>query len=67
MTNRRRFTAEFKARAALEACGATMTIHQIDGHKVHPNLAWKLPRSGRSVFCRDHESEVRVHAKIRGC
>ena len=56
MTNRRRFTAEFKARVALEALRGDKTIQQIAAkHKVHPNQvsAWKRPgggRSGRSVF-----------------
>ena len=38
MTNRRRFTAEFKARVALEALRGDKTIQQIAAkHKVHPN------------------------------
>ena len=44
MTNRRRFTAEFKARVALEALRGDKTIQQIAAkHKVHPNQvsAWK--------------------------
>ena len=37
MTNRRRFTAEFKARVALEALRGDKTIQQIAAkHKVHP-------------------------------
>ena len=44
MTNRRRFTAEFKARWRWKRCGATRRIQQIAAkHKVHPNQvsAWK--------------------------
>ena len=44
MTNRRRFTAEFRARVALEALRGDKTIQQIAAkHKVHPNQvsAWK--------------------------
>ena len=47
MTNRRRFTAEFKARVALEALRGDKTIQQIAAkHKVHPNQvsAWKRAR-----------------------
>ena len=56
MTNRRRFTAEFKARVALEALRGDKTIQQIAAkHKVHPNQVTRLEapgggRSGRSVF-----------------
>ena len=56
MTNRRRFTAEFKARVALEALRGDKTIQQIAAkHKVHPNQvsAWKrqaVDGLGRSVF-----------------
>ncbi len=44
MTKRRRFTAEFKARVALEALRGDKTIQEIASrHKVHPNQvgAWK--------------------------
>ena len=77
MTNRRRFTAEFKARVALEALRGDKTIQQIAAkHKVHPNQvsAWKRQAvdglgevfsNGANRACRDHESEVRdLHAKI---
>ena len=38
MTTRRRFTADFKARVALEALRGDKTIQEIAGrHKVHPN------------------------------
>ena len=77
MTNRRRFTAEFKARVALEALRGDKTIQLIAAkHKVHPNQvsAWKRQAvdglgevfsNGANRACRDHESEVRdLHAKI---
>ncbi|MDP6884812.1 MAG: transposase, partial [Rhodospirillales bacterium] len=38
MTKRRRFTAEFKARVALEALRGDKAIQEIaTRHKVHPN------------------------------
>ena len=38
LTRRRRFTAEFKARMALEALPGDKTIQKIAAkHKVHPN------------------------------
>ena len=44
MTARRRFTAEFKARVALDALRGDKTIQEIaTRHKVHPNQvsSWK--------------------------
>ena len=44
MTTRRRFTADFKARVALEALRGDRTIQEIaTKHKVHPNQVstWK--------------------------
>ncbi|MDP6804693.1 MAG: transposase, partial [Rhodospirillales bacterium] len=44
MTKRRRFTAEFKARVALEALRGDKAIQEIaTRHKVHPNQVstWK--------------------------
>ncbi len=44
MTRRRRFTADFKAKVALEALRGDRTIQEIAGkHKVHPNQVstWK--------------------------
>ena len=44
MTTRRRFTADFKARVALEALRGDRTIQEIAArHKVHPNQVstWK--------------------------
>ena len=77
MTIRRRFTADFKARVALEALRGDRTIQEIAAkHKVHPNQVstWKRQAvdglgavfsNGADRVGRDHESEVRdLHAKI---
>ena len=77
MTTRRRFTAEFKARVALETLRGDKTIQEIAAkYKVHPNQlsAWKRQAidglsevfsNGVDRARRDHESEVRdLHAKI---
>ncbi len=77
MTRRRRFTAEFKARVALDALRGDKTIQEIAArHKVHPNQvsSWKRQAldglgavfsNGSNNARRDHESEVRdLHAKI---
>ncbi len=77
MTTRRRFTAEFKARVALETLRGDKTVQEIAArHKVHPNQlsAWKRQAidglsevfsNGVDRAHRDHESEVRdLHAKI---
>ena len=77
MTNRRRFTAEFKARVALEALRGDKTIQQIAAkHKVHPNQvsAWKRQAmdglsavfsNGAEKARMDHDGEIHdLHAKI---
>ena len=77
MTKRRRFTADFKARVALEALRGDKTIQEIAAkHKVHPNQvsSWKRQAveglgevfsNGVDRVRRDHGSEVReLHAKI---
>ena len=77
MKTRRRFTAEFKARVALEALRGDKTVQEIASkHKVHPNQVstWKrqaadgLPEvfsNGTDRERQDRESEVRdLHAKI---
>jgi len=77
MTKRRRFTAEFKARVALDALRGDQTIQEIASkRKVHPNQVstWKRQAmdglgevfsNGLDRDRRDHESEVRdLHAKI---
>ena len=77
MTIRRRFTADFKARVALEALRGDKTIQEIAGrHKVHPNQvsAWKrqamdglgaIFSNGPGKARMDHDDEVHdLHAKI---
>ncbi len=77
MTTRRRFTADFKARVALEALRGDRTVQEIAAkHKVHPNQVsgWKRQAvdglgevfsNGADRARGDHEAEVRdLHAKI---
>ena len=77
MTKRRRFSADFKARVALEALRGDKTIQEIAvKHKVHPNQvsAWKrqamdglgaIFSNGVDKVRVDHESELHdLHAKI---
>ena len=77
MTTRRRFTAEFKARVALEALRGDKTIQEIaTRHKVHPNQVstWKRQAvdglgavfsNGPDKARMDHDDEVHdLHAKI---
>jgi transposase len=77
MTIRRKFTADFKAKVALEALRGDKTIQEIASrHKVHPNQVstWKRQAmdglgtvfsNGAEHSRQDHESEVHdLHAKI---
>ena len=77
MTTRRRFTAEFKAKVALEALWGDKTIEDIAAkHKVHPNQVstWKhqamdglgtVFSNGAGRTRQDHDAEVHdLHAKI---
>ena len=77
MSTRRRFTADFKARVALEALRGDKTIQEIASrHKVHVNQVSKWKRqaldglsdvfaNGSDATATDHESEVHdLHAKI---
>lgn len=77
MTKRRRFTAEFKAKVALDALRGDKTIQEIASrHQVHPNQVgqWKkqalaglgeIFSTGGERQERDHEAEIeRLHAKI---
>lgn len=77
MTARRRFTADFKARVALEALRGDKTIQALAArHKVHPNQvsAWKRQAmdglgevfsNGSERSRLDRETEVKeLHAKI---
>jgi transposase-like protein len=77
MTTRRRFTADFKAKVALEALRGDKTIQEIaTRHKVHPNQVstWKrqaldglgtIFANGAAQVGSDHDAEVHdLHAKI---
>ncbi len=77
MTKRRRFTADFKAKVALEALRGDRTIQEIAGrHKVHPNQVstWKrqameglgaIFSNGADKAGADHAAEIHdLHAKI---
>ena len=77
MTTRRRFTAAFKARVALEALRGDKTIQEIASrHKVHANQgsAWNRQAVDGldAIFSNsadkaraDHEGEIHdLHAKI---
>ena len=77
MTTRRRFTADFKAKVALEALRGDKTIQEIAArHKVHPNQvsAWKRQAmdglgavfsNGGDRTHQDHDAEIHdLHAKI---
>ncbi len=77
MTTRRRFTADFKAKVALEALRGDRTVQEIAAkHKVHPNQVstWKRQAvdglgavfsNGAERAGREHEAEVHeLHAKI---
>ena len=77
MTTRRRFTAEFKAKVALDALRGDKTIQEIaTRHKVHPNQVstWKRQAmdglgavfsNGAERAGRDREAELHdLHAKI---
>jgi transposase len=77
MTARRRFTAEFKARVALEALRGDKTVQEIAArHQVHPNQVstWKRQAmdgisavfsNGADHEQQDRETQIRdLHAKI---
>ena len=77
MTKRRRFTADFKAKVALDALRGDLTIQQIAArHKVHPNQVstWKRQAmdglgavfsNGAGEAGSEHEAAVHdLHAKI---
>ena len=77
MTTRRRFTADFKAKVALEALRGDRTVQEIAAkHKVHPNQVstWKRQAidglgevfsNGVDRARSGHEVEVKeLHAKI---
>ena len=77
MSTRRRFTADVKAKVALEALRGDRSIQEIAArHKVHPNQVstWKrqamdglgtMFSNGAGEAGSDHEAEVHdLHAKI---
>ena len=77
MTKRRRFTADFKAKVALEALRGDKTIQEIAArHKVHPNQVstWKRQAldglsavfsNGAEKARMNHDGEIHdLHAKI---
>ena len=77
MTKRRRLTADFKAKVALEALRGDKTIQEIAArHKVHPNQVstWKRQAmdglsavfsNGAEKARMDHDGEIHdLHAKI---
>ena len=77
MAKRRRFSAEFKARVAIEALVGDQTLAELaKKHDVHPNMisAWKrqaqegLPEifsKGVDANAADKEAEIRrLHEKI---
>ena len=77
MAQRRKFTAEFKARVALEALVGDQTLAELaKKHDVHPNMitAWKrqakdqmpdLFAKGPSPAAADREVEIqKLHEKI---
>jgi transposase len=77
MTTRRRFSAEFKAKVALEALSGALTMAELSAkHGVHPNMIsqWKrraqesLPdlfakKADRTEAAKDAELKE-LHAKI---
>ena len=77
MAKRRRFTAEFKSKVALEALRGDKTVQELSAkHQIHPNQIsqWKRQASDglSSVFegkqerqQRDVDAEIKdLHAKI---
>jgi len=78
MARRRRFTAEFKARVAVEALRERDSVQAIAArHDLHPNQvsAWKrqlldgvpevFAKEGRGKLAKEHDAKIRdLHAKI---
>jgi len=77
MTKRRTFSAEFKARVALEALSGAHTMAELASkHKVHPNMIGQWKRKAQEslpeLFAKnnerkdaDRDAEVKeLHAKI---
>jgi len=77
MKTRRRFSAEFKAKVALDALTGELTLSEFASkYNVHPNIITKWKKQARQgvvesfagttqAKANNHESEVRdLHAKI---
>jgi len=77
MKTRRRFSAEFKAKVALDALTGELTLSELASkYNVHPNIITKWKKQARQGVvesfsgkaqssANNHESEVRdLHAKI---
>ena len=77
MSKRRRFSAEFKAKVALDALSGEMTLTELASkYGVHPNMisAWKRQARESIVECfagkgmakrNDQETDIKdLHAKI---
>ncbi len=77
MSKRRRFSAEFKAKVALDALSGEMTLTELASkYGVHPNMisAWKRQARESIVECfsgnaavgrNDQEADIKdLHAKI---
>ena len=61
MKNRRRFTAEFKAKVALEALQETCTVNELgSSHGIHPTQIGKWKREVKENAARlfDHGHEL---------
>ena len=77
MKTRRRFSAEFKAKVALDALTCELTLSELASkYNVHPNIITKWKKQARQgvvesfsgkiqISANNHETEVRdLHAKI---
>jgi len=77
MTKRKRYSAEFKARVALDAIREELTLSELaKKHGVHPNMisSWKRAaiKNMAAAFgkdagsaAKDHDAEIeKLHAKI---
>jgi transposase len=77
MTKRKRYSAEFKARVALDAIREELTLAELSKkHGVHPNMisGWKRAAiknmaaafgKGAGLAAKDNDAEIeKLHAKI---
>jgi len=66
MTKRRRFSAEFKAKVALEAIRGEQTVSELAmRHGIHPNMitGWKRHAIEGMAGMFDGKAETRDHAR----